>query len=355
MIREGIAKLIDHKNLTRQEAETIMTEIMSGDSSEAQIAAFITALRMKGETIDEVVAFASIMRRFSHQIHPKVDGILVDTCGTGGDRLKTFNISTIAAFVAAGAEIPIAKHGNRSVSSLCGSADVLETLGINLKMTPAQVERSIEEIGIGFMFAPVFHPAMKHAVTPRREIGIRTIFNLLGPLTNPAHAQAQLLGVYDGSLTEPLAHVLSKLEVDRALVVHGIDGLDEISTVGKTKITQVTDGEITTSYFSPQDFGIKTGDVSQLTGSTPEESAEIMLQILSGKTRLSNTEDPQRDIVLVNAAAAIQLGGKAETLQEGMDVARNSIRGGAAYDKLKELIKFSHGDLLKLEEYENRG
>jgi len=353
-IREGIAKLVEGSDLARIEAEEVMSEIMSGKATEAQITAFLTALRMKGETIEEVTAFASVMRSFCRQIHPKVTGLLVDTCGTGGDKVKTFNISTAAAFVAAGAGVPVAKHGNRSVTSRCGSADVLEALGLNLEMTPALVEKSIEEVGIGFMFAPSFHPAMRYAISPRREIGIRTVFNLLGPLTNPANAKAQLLGVYDENLTEPLAHVLDNLEVEQAMVVHGLDGLDEISTIGQTKITLLKNGEISTSRVSPEDLGLKTVEKRAIEGSTPEESASTTFKILNCRGSSVGKDNPKCDIVLVNAAAAIHVGSKAETIEEGMEAARESIQSGSAYKKLRSLIKFSGGDMSKLEELENR-
>ncbi len=350
MIREGIAKLVEGRDLTRSEAEEVMSEVMSGKATEVQIASLLTALRMKSETIEEITAFASVMRKFCYHIYPKVTGILVDIVGTGGDKIKTFNISTTAAFAAAGAGIIIAKHGNRSVTSRSGSADLLEALGLNLKMDPASVERSIEEVGIGFMFAPAFHPAMKYAIGPRREIGIRTVFNVLGPLTNPANAKAQLLGVYDEGLTEPMAHVLDGLGVERAMVVFGLDGLDEISTLGRTKIALLKDGIVSTSQICPEDLGVKTVEKKFLEGSTPEDSALITFKILNGHG--ANGDDPKRDIVLVNAAAAIYLGGKAETVKEGIQIARESIHCGSAYKKLRSLIKFSGGDMSRLEELE---
>ena len=353
MIRDGIAKLVEGKDLTRMEAEEIMAEIMSGKATEAQIASFLTALRMKGETIEEITAFASVMRKFCYQIHPKVTGTLVDIVGTGGDRIKTFNISTIAAFVVAGAGIAVAKHGNRSVTSRCGSADVLEALGFNLKMPPALVEKSIKEIGIGFMFAPNFHPAMGYALIPRREIGIRTVFNILGPLTNPADAKAQLSGVYDEELTEPFAHVLKNLGLERAMVVHGLDGLDEISTIGRTKITSLAQHEVSTTYIDPKDLGFNKVNKSSLEVTTPSESAEIVFKILNGHE--CDLEKPKRDIVLANAAAAIFLANKSESLTVAIDVARGSIENGSAYKKLKSLIKFSGGDLTILEELEHNG
>jgi len=350
LITEGISKLIEGNDLTSTEATGIMNEIMLGKTTEAQIAALLTALRMKGETVDEITALASTMRKFCHQIHPRNKTRIVDTCGTGGDKIKTFNISTIAAIVAAGAGVTIAKHGNRSVTSNCGSADVLEALGFNLKMQPDQVEKSIENIGIGFMFAPTFHPAMKYAIGPRREIKIRTVFNILGPLTNPANAKAQLLGVYDSHLTEPLAHVLSNLGTEKALVVHGLDGLDEISTIGQTKITSLRNGEISTSDVSPEDLGARVIEKKGIEGSSPAECASTTHRLLN--TNRDNENNPTLNMAIVNAAAAIYLGSNAETIKECIDPARESIRNGSAYKKLRSLIEFSQGDISKLEEME---
>jgi len=353
LLKEGISKLIEGRDHTSEEAEEIMNEIMSGEATDAQIGAFLTALRMKGETINEITAFALVMRKFCKQIHPKVSSLLVDTCGTGGDRIKTFNVSTTAALVAAGAGIPIAKHGNRSVTSRSGSADVLESLGFNLEMDSASVEKSIEEVGIGFMFAPNFHPAMKYAIGPRKEIGIRTVFNILGPLTNPANAQAQLLGVYDESLTEPLANVLKNLGVEKAMIVHGVDGLDEISTFGQTKISSLNNDDINTFYIDPEELEVKTDKIENLEGTVPEESAQITFNILKNKESDRNVDIPKTNMVLINAAAAIQIGGKAKTIKDGIELAQESIRSGFAYEKLKSLVKFSGGDLSKLEEFEN--
>jgi anthranilate phosphoribosyltransferase len=351
MIREGIQKLIDGGNLPFEEAQGIMREVMSGEASNAQIAAFLAALRMKGETVEELIAFASVMREHCRRIHPRVQGRLVDTCGTGGDKIKTFNISTAAAFVVAGAGVAIAKHGNRSVTSKSGSADVLEKLGLNLKMEPEAVQATIEKVGVGFMFAPAFHPAMKYAVQPRREIGIRTVFNVLGPLTNPASANAQLLGVYDSNLTIPIAYALKKLGCEEAMVVHGLDGLDEISTVGRTAIAWLKEGEVANMEVTPKDFGVKQSHIADIRGTTPDESAEILFQILNGKCSL---EGPKTEIVLVNSAAGIIVGGKAEDFDYGMTVARKSIESGAAYEKLKALIQASGGDISKLEELESK-
>ncbi|MGW8289325.1 MAG: anthranilate phosphoribosyltransferase [Candidatus Bathyarchaeia archaeon] len=351
MIKENIKKLVNGADLTHEESATSMKEIMSGEATNTQIGAFLTALRMKGETSNEITAFTSVMKQYCNQISPTVKGRLVDTCGTGGDKIKTFNISTTAAFVVAGADVAVAKHGNRSVTSKCGSADVLEMLGLNLSIVPEEVERAIEEVGVGFMFAPAFHPAMKYAIGPRREVGIRTVFNVLGPLTNPANANAQLLGVYDPRLTEPLANSLKTLGSEEAMVVHGLDGLDEISTIGKTRVSWLKEGNITTREMAPEDFGVKPAKIEEIKGTTPEESAEITFKILYGYVDAS---DPKREIVQVNGAAAIITAGKAENFGYGMEVAKESIESGAAYRKLKELIKFSHGDLSKLEQLESK-
>jgi anthranilate phosphoribosyltransferase len=349
MIRESIQKLVNGADLTYKESTAAMKEIMSGEATNAQIGAFLTALRTKGETTEEITAFTTVMKECCRRIHPQVKGRLVDTCGTGGDKIKTFNISTTAAFVVAGAEIAVAKHGNRSVTSKCGSADVLERLGLNLNIDHQVVEGAIERAGVGFMFAPAFHPAMKYAIGPRRELGIRTVFNVLGPLTNPADASAQLLGVYDRRLTEPLAYSLKSLGCKEAMVVHGLDGLDEISTVGKTAISWLRNGEVTTMEMSPKDFGTKRAKLEDIRGTMPEESAKLAFKILSGRI---DADDPRREIIQVNGAAAIIVGGKAEDFAYGIETAKESIESGAAYKKLKELIKFSRGDLSKLEQLE---
>lgn len=351
MIKENIAKLVDGINLSSQESKAAMQEIMTGNATDAQIAAFLTALRLKGETVEELTAFAQVMRENCCRIQPKVSGRLIDTCGTGGDKIKTFNISTAAAFVVAGAGVAIAKHGNRSVTSKSGSADVLERLGVNLNMEPAAVQKAIEQVGIGFIFAPAFHPAMKYAVAPRKEIGIRTVFNLLGPLTNPACATAQLLGVYNSKLTVPLAHALSSLGCEEAMVVHGVDGIDEISTVGKTVISHLKENQVTTTETSPKDFGVKQARIEALSGGTPEENALVLFKILSGN---NSKDDPKTEVVLVNSAAGIIVGKKADDFISGMNAARESIRSGSAYKKLKMLIKASGGDMTKLEELENK-
>jgi len=351
MIKEGIKKAVEGCNLTYQESHETMGEIMSGSATQAQIGAFLTALRMKGETVDEVSAFASVMREFCHSIRLNVKGRVMDTCGTGGDKVKTFNVSTLSAFVAAGAGVTVAKHGNRSVTSKSGSADLLEQLGLNLNQKPEQVKRVIEEIGIGFMFAPTFHPAMKNAVGPRREIGIRTVFNILGPLTNPANANAQLLGVFDDAWLKPLAYVLKRLECEEAMVVHGLDGLDEISTIGKTAVAWLKDSEIASLELSPKDFGIKVAKPEEIQGDDPEKSAEIAFQLLNGDPE---SDDSRMDMLLVNSSAALVIGGKADNFKHGIDLASESIENGAAYRKLKDMIKASGGAPSKLEELEKR-
>jgi len=350
VIREGIQKLIEGTDLGYDESGEIMREILSGKATNSQTAAFLTALRMKGEAVEELIAFVSVMRSNCCLIHPTVQGRLVDTCGTGGDKIKTFNVSTAAAFVIAGAGVPVAKHGNRAVTSKSGSADVLEKLGLNLNLTPEAVQNIIEKVGIGFMFAPAFHPAMKYAAEPRREIGIRTVFNILGPLTNPACANAQLLGVYSAKLVAPLANALKKLGCEEAMVVHGLDGLDEISTVGKTLIAHLKDGKVASTEKAPKDFGVKKAKISDLQTCTAEESAEIIFQILNGKI----PKDAKAEIVLVNSAAGIMVGGKAANFKEGMEIAHESIASGVAYGKLKTLVKSSGGSLSKLEELESK-
>jgi anthranilate phosphoribosyltransferase len=288
------------------------------------------------------------MREFATRINPKVGGILVDTCGTGGDKVKTFNISTAVALVAAAAGVPIAKHGNRSVTSKAGSADVLEALGVKIDLDPPKVERCIEEIGFGFMFAPVFHGAMKYATPVRREIGIRTVFNILGPLTNPANAQAQVLGVYDRGLTETLANALVGLEVKRAMVVHGLDGLDEISNLGMTQISEVEGSEVRTYMVEPKDFGFYRARPEDIKGYDKDGNAILMIKLLNGD------DGPKRDIVLMNSAAAMIVGGKAPNFKDGVEIAREAIDSGKAYEKLRALIRATGGDMSKLEALEAR-
>lgn len=330
MIRKAIKLGVEGKDLSKELAETSMKEIMSNESSEAQIAALLVALRMKREAPEEIAAFARVMREHCEQINPTVDGTLVDTCGTGGDSRKTFNVSTAAAFVAAGAGVQVAKHGNRSVTSKCGSADVLEELGVNLELSPEHVEKAIEKIGIGFMFAPKFHSAMKHALPVRKELGIRTIFNVLGPLTNPANAEAQVLGVYEPLLTEKMAQVLGLLGTKHALVVHS-DGMDEIG-LGRTKISELKNQQAETYYLDEGEFGFEGGTLPA--PQTVQESAVVLRDILNG------IGGAAQDIVVLNAAAAIYVGGKANTIKEGIELAEDSIASGRAIQKLEGLTRF---------------
>jgi anthranilate phosphoribosyltransferase len=304
---------------------------------------------MKGESVDEIIAFASVMKSHCQSIHPKVQGRLVDIVGTGGDKIKTFNVSTTAAFIIAGAGVPVAKHGNRAVTSKSGSADVLEKLGLNINLEPQTIEAIIEQVGVGFMFAPAFHPAMKYAAEPRREIGIRTVFNILGPLTNPASVTGHVLGVCDAKLVEPMAYALQKLGCQEAIVAHGLDGLDEISTVGKTLIAHLKNSQVTLKEVTPEQFGLKRVNPLDLQCSSAEESAQTLYRILNGK--LNDTA--KTEIVLFNAAAGILVGGKASDLKQAIIIAKEAIASGAAYSKLMRMVKASGGDLSKLEELES--
>ncbi|MGI9953515.1 anthranilate phosphoribosyltransferase [Moorellaceae bacterium AZ2] len=334
MLPEYIHKVVAGHSLTEAEAETAMEVIMGGEATPAQIGAFLTALRLKGETVEEITGFARTMRRLAEPLNSR-HRVLVDTCGTGGDGRHTFNISTAAAFVVAGAGIPVAKHGNRSVSSRAGSADVLEALGVRIDLPPAAVAACLEEVGIGFLFAPAFHKAMKYAAAPRREIGIRTVFNLLGPLTNPAGAPYQLVGVYAPELTETVATVLGRLGCRRAFVVHGSDGLDEVTITGPTKVTRLENGSVETFIFYPEEVGIKPVQLQDLSGGTAADNAGIIQGVLEGRP------GPARDVVVVNAAFALLAAGAAASVREGMKMAAESIDSGAAYGKLAALANFS--------------
>ena len=333
MIREAIEKLTRGDDLKQGEASQVMEEIMTGEATPAQFGAFVIALRLKGETVDEMTGLASVMRTKSLKVDFR--GPSVDTCGTGGDDLGTFNISTAAAFVVAGAGIAVAKHGNRAMTSRSGSADVLEQQGVKIDLGPEGVKRCMEEAGIGFMFAPRFHPAMKFAVQPRREIGVRTVFNILGPLTNPAGARAQVLGVPTDAVGEKMVQVLQRLGSERAIVVHGEDGLDEISLTGKTSVHELRDGAISHFTISPEDLGIPPSSIESLAGGSVEKNAEIMTAVLSGEG------GPPRDVVVANAAGGIVAGGKAGNLREGVRVAQESIDSGRAMEKLERLRKVS--------------
>jgi len=335
MIQDAIRKAVERQDLTRGEAAAAMTEIMDGAATPAQVASLITALRMKGETVDEITAFASVMREKSVKVNASRRP-LVDTCGTGGDKLRTFNISTAVAFVAAGAGAAVAKHGNRAMSSKCGSADVLEALGVNIAMVPDQVAECIDSIGVGFMFAPAMHPAMKHAVGPRREIGVRTVFNILGPMTNPAGAQTQLIGVFAPEFVEPMASVLSNLGAERAIVAHGVDGLDELSTLGQTKVSEVRNGAVSSYVLEPSDLGLARATADQIAaGETPEDNARLLTQVLQGEI------GPRRDIVCLNASAVLTVAGRAEDLRDGVLLAGRSIDSGAALQALEGLRRYT--------------
>ncbi|MBI5078853.1 anthranilate phosphoribosyltransferase [Candidatus Saganbacteria bacterium] len=341
MIKEAIRKAVERHNLTREEAALTMDTILRGDATPSQIASLITALRMKGETAEEITGFAEKMREHAINIFPHAQN-LVDTCGTGGDASGTFNISTVSALVAAGAGVAVAKHGNRSVSSRCGSADVLEALGVKIDIDPKKVEECINQIGLGFIFAPNFHKAMRFAAPTRKEIGIRTIFNILGPLTNPAHACAQVLGVFKPELTEVMAEVLKNLGVKQALVVHGLDGLDEISISDATKVTHLKEpnncweGKIENYLIKPEDFGIHRRRREEILGGSAEQNAEIAIEILRNEEK-----GARREVVILNAAAAIFVSGLAKDIKEGLNLAAESLDRGAAYQKLEELIRFT--------------
>jgi anthranilate phosphoribosyltransferase len=335
MIKEGIEAVVAGRNLTEAEAMAVMTEIMEGNATPAQIAAFIVGLRMKGETVEEITGCARVMRDKATFIRTPAGSTPVDTAGTGGDGAHTFNISTTAAFVAAGAGVVVAKHGNRAASSRCGSADLLEALGVNITLEPAGVEAAIREVGIGFLFAPALHGAMRHAVGPRREIGVRTIFNILGPLTNPARSQHQLVGIYDGALTAMMAMVLHNLGGKRAFVVHGSDGLDELTTTGATTVSELRGGKVETYTVHPGDFGLPVASLEALRGGDAQFNAELTMRLLRGE------DMPQRGIVLLNAAAAIAAGTEDQSIADCLPLAQRALDSGEALTKLEQLREFT--------------
>ncbi len=339
MIKQALAKVVTGQNLSEDEMIEVMDQIMSGKATEAQIGAFITALRMKGETIDEIAGAARVMRKKALKVDAADPGeILVDPVGTGGDASGTFNVSTTTAFVVAGAGIPVAKHGNRSISSHCGSADVLEALGVDLGLSADQIGQCVRKVGIGFMFAPMMHGAMKYAIGPRKEIGIRTVFNILGPLTNPADANVYLLGVYDPALIEKMAHVLARFEVKRALVVCGEGNIDEITITGETLVADLHNGEVSTYTVKPEDVGLERATLADVKGGeTAEASAAQLRAVLSGE------KGAKLDMVLLNAGAALLAAGKAVDLKSGVDLARKIIDSGAALEKLDALVDFCRG------------
>lgn len=347
MITEALHRIANHRqSLSREEASGVMSEILSGECTDAQIAALLVALHMKGETVEEIVGFAEAIRRAATPLHihqnstVDVSGTerdaLVDTCGTGGDTSGTFNISTATALVVAGAGVRVAKHGNRSVTSKCGSADVMEALGVNINLSPPRLAACLEEVGIAFLFAPLLHSAMKYVQPARRELRLRTVFNLLGPLTNPAQASAQVVGVYSAELVEKLAEALSMLGLRRAMVVHGSDGLDELTITGPTRIAEVRNGEVHSFEVTPEEFGFSRGSLENIAGGDAQENAEIIREILGGK------KSAKRDVVLLNSAAALVAAGKADHLNAAVPLAAKSIDSGAAAGKLTALVKFSN-------------
>jgi anthranilate phosphoribosyltransferase len=347
MITDALHRIANHRqSLSREEARVVMAEVLTGKCTDAQIAALLVALHMKGETVEEIVGFAEAIRAAAAplNLHPNhtvdVSGTqrdaLVDTCGTGGDASGTFNISTATALVAAGAGVRVAKHGNRSVTSKCGSADVMEALGVNINLPPARLAGCLEEVGIAFLFAPAMHSAMKYVQSARRELRLRTVFNLLGPLTNPAHASAQVVGVYSAALVEKLAEALSMLGLHRALVVHGLDGLDEITIAGPTRIAEVRDGTIRTYEVTPEELGLKRGTLDDISGGDAAANATIIRDVLAGK------KSSRKDVVLLNAAAALVAAGKADHLADALPLASKSIDSGAAAEKLQALVEFTN-------------
>ena len=334
--QEALQRITAHQEIMHDDMVSLMRQIMQGDISPVLIAAIITGLRVKKETVGEITAAAQVMREFASKVAVTDHTHLVDTCGTGGDSLHTFNISTAAAFVAAAAGARVAKHGGRSVSSKSGSADVLEALGVNLNQTPQQVAQSVDEIGVGFMFAPNYHAAMKHAAPVRRELGIKTLFNILGPLTNPASAKRQVLGVFNADLVKTLALVLQRLGSEHVLIVHGNDGLDEITITGETSIGELKNGQVAVYTVRPEDFNLKTSAIEAIQVTDSADAKTMLLSVLE------NTAGPARDIVLMNAGAAIYAAGIADTLEQGIKAALRAIESGAALKKLHDLVEFTH-------------
>jgi anthranilate phosphoribosyltransferase len=334
-IQSAIKKVSQQEHLSQAEAQAAMRDIMTGQATPAQVGAYLMGLRLKGETPDEITGSARAMRDVVNRVSLK-STVAIDTCGTGGDGANTFNISTTVGFVAAAAGVPVAKHGNRAISSKSGSSDVLSALGVIVALTPVQVAACVDEVGIGFMFAPGFHPAMKHAIAPRRELAIRTIFNLLGPLTNPAGVNRQVLGVYDRSLTGPLARVLHSLGGERVFVVHGEGGLDELSTLGANSVSEIRDGTVQDYEFHITDYGLNPATVEDIQGGDANVNAQITRDVLGG-----GGTQAQREIVMLNAAAALVVGGKVDSLEDGLQSAATILDNGAALDKLNALVEFS--------------
>jgi len=341
VFKDLLSQLLERQDLTQSAMLDLMRQVMGGELTPAQISAFLIALRAKGETVDEIAAAAMVMRELSIKVDIQENSHLIDTCGTGGDGIQTFNVSTVCAFVAAAAGAKVAKHGGRSVSSTCGSADVLEALGVNVNQTPAQVAACVNEIGIGFMFAPNHHSAMKYAAPVRRELGVRTLFNLLGPMTNPATARRQLMGVFDKSLTVKLAKVLKQLGSEHVLVVHGADGMDEISFTGDTFVAELKNGQVTEYVLNPSQLGLGLHNLKDIQIQNAEESKAMILEVLNGKPSIEKSR-AARDIVLMNAGAAIYVAGIASSLQAGVTKAVEVIDNGAALEKLNQLIECSN-------------
>ena len=341
VFKESLEQVLNGKDLSYADMLAVMQQVMGGELTPAQIAGLVIALRQKGESVDEITAAATVMRQLSSKVEVQDRTHLVDTCGTGGDGIQTFNVSTVSAIVAAAAGAKVAKHGGRSVSSTCGSADVLEALSVNVNLTPEQVAKCVDEIGIGFMFAPNHHSAMKHAAPVRRELGVCTIFNLLGPLTNPANARRQVMGVFHKDLTLKLAKVLQNLGSEHVLVVHGADGLDEISFTGDTFVAELNDGKIAEYTLNPAQFGLKIHALKSIRVENAEQSKAIILDVLDGKAGVG-TQSAARDIVLLNAGAAIYVAGVADSLQAGIHMAKEAIDSGSAEAKLKQLVELSN-------------
>jgi anthranilate phosphoribosyltransferase len=348
MILEALHRIANHgESISREDARAVMAEVLTGKCTDTQIAALLVALRMKGETVEEIVGFAEAIRAAAVPLRIRQNSTvdvsdterdaLVDTCGTGGDASGTFNISTVTALVVAGAGVRVAKHGNRSITSKCGSADVMEALGVNINLSPERLATCLEQVGMAFLFAPAMHSAMKYVQPARRELRLRTVFNLLGPLTNPAHASAQVVGVYSAELVEKLAEALSMLGLRRALVVHGMDGLDEITITGATRIAEVREGSVRTYEVTPEEFGMERASLEDISGGDAAENAAMIREILRGAV------SPRRDVVLLNAAAALVAAGRADHLSDALPLAAKSIDSAAAAAKLEALARFTNG------------
>ncbi len=343
IIVEGLKKVIRKVSFTEKEAEEIMREIMNGNVTNAQLGAFLTALSMKGETFEEIAGFARTMRNFANRIQPQVKGDLLDTCGTGGDLIKTFNISTITAIIVAGSGVPVAKHGNRAVTSKCGSADLLEGLGVNISLDPEGVKNCIEKVGIGFMFAPLFHPAMKHAMPTRRELKIRTVFNILGPLTNPANAKCHVLGVYKKELAPVMAKVLKSLDANHVFAVHNSCGIDEVAPVGINYITEYNNGNLETYAITNEEFNLPDCSITDILAGNSTENLKIAVDILKNRTN-----GARYNTVLMNASLALKSANITNDFQEGVSIAKNILESGKAFETLERLIEVSGGTLNKL-------